>query len=73
MSSVLPCTGYAAIVFNLPEFGENMRFRLSVEPVIWILFATTAVYLVHKLINLLIEKGIILSISQLFKTGVTSS
>lgn len=28
---------YAAVVHNLVEFGENMRFRLNVEPVIWLL------------------------------------
>ena len=27
---------YAAFVMNIAEYGENMRFRLSVEPVIWL-------------------------------------
>ena len=27
---------YAAFVFNLAEHGENMRFRLTVEPIVWI-------------------------------------
>ncbi len=28
---------YAVVVMNLPEYGENMRFRLSIEPVIWLI------------------------------------
>ena len=28
---------YAALTFNIAEYGENMRFRVSIEPVIWIL------------------------------------
>jgi hypothetical protein len=35
--------GYAAFAFNLPEFGENMRFRLSVEPIIWLLTVTAII------------------------------
>jgi hypothetical protein len=31
------CYLYAAVVMNIAEHGENMRFRLSVEPVIWIM------------------------------------
>ena len=31
------CLLYAVVVMNLPEYGENMRFRLSVEPLIWFL------------------------------------
>jgi hypothetical protein len=27
---------YVALVANLSEHGENMRFRLSVEPLLWI-------------------------------------
>jgi hypothetical protein len=28
--------GYCFLVFVLVEHGENMRFRLSIEPVIWL-------------------------------------
>jgi hypothetical protein len=28
---------YLAMVANIAEYGENMRFRLSVEPVIWLI------------------------------------
>jgi hypothetical protein len=28
---------YAALVYNLAEHLENMRFRLNVEPLIWVL------------------------------------
>lgn len=31
------CYLYAAFVMNLPEYGENMRFRLSIEPMIWLI------------------------------------
>jgi hypothetical protein len=27
---------YVALVSNLAEYGENMRFRLTVEPLIWV-------------------------------------
>lgn len=30
---------YAAVVHNLPEYEENMRFRLNVEPVVWLISA----------------------------------
>lgn len=38
---------YAALVFNLPEYPENMRFRLTIEPLIWIL----SIYSITKLIK----------------------
>jgi len=30
---------YAAVVHNLPEYEENMRFRLNVGPVVWLISA----------------------------------
>jgi hypothetical protein len=35
---------YLAIVSSLAEYGENMRFRLSVEPVIWVLTITSGLF-----------------------------
>jgi len=35
-SFMLCAIGYVALVSNLAELGENMRFRLSVEPLIWV-------------------------------------
>ena len=34
---LLICYLYVAVLANLPEYGENMRFRLSVEPVVWLI------------------------------------
>jgi hypothetical protein len=36
---MLALVAYVAVVANLAEFGENMRFRLSVEPILWLLTA----------------------------------
>ncbi len=38
---------YIAIVSNFAEYGENMRFRLSIEPVLWILTTTSWVTLLR--------------------------
>ncbi|MDA8017033.1 MAG: hypothetical protein MPN21_06240 [Thermoanaerobaculia bacterium] len=38
---------YAATVHNAVEFGENMRFRWNVEPLIWLLVAASLVYSVR--------------------------
>lgn len=34
---LVTCYAYAALVMNISDHGENMRFRLSIEPVIWII------------------------------------
>ena len=34
---------YVGFIYNLSEHGENMRFRLNVEPLIWILSIVTLV------------------------------
>ncbi len=34
---LIVCYIYVAATMNLPEYGENMRFRLSMEPMIWLL------------------------------------
>lgn len=39
LAFLLAVYAYAAFTFNLAEHGENMRFRLSVEPVIWLITA----------------------------------
>lgn len=36
---------YAFVVFNLPDYLENMRFRLSIEPLLWALTASVLSYL----------------------------
>jgi len=33
---LLVCYLYAVVVMNLSEYDENMRFRLSIEPLIWL-------------------------------------
>jgi hypothetical protein len=38
---MLSAIGYVTLVANLAEFGENMRFRLSVEPIVWLASAFT--------------------------------
>jgi hypothetical protein len=40
---LVSCYAYAALVMNISDHGENMRFRLSIEPIIWIIttFALT--------------------------------
>lgn len=38
---LLACYVYAALIMNIAEHGENMRFRLSVEPVIWLISVYT--------------------------------
>lgn len=40
LSFMLLCYLYVAGLCNLVEYGENMRFRLEVEPIIWVLSAT---------------------------------
>jgi hypothetical protein len=37
---LITCYVYAALIMNISDHGENMRFRLSIEPIIWII--TTA-------------------------------
>ena len=32
---LVTCYVYVAVIMNISEHGENMRFRLSIEPVIW--------------------------------------
>jgi len=39
LTGLLAWYAYAAVVFNLAEFGENVRFRVSVEPLIWVISA----------------------------------
>ncbi len=41
---LLTCYVYAALIMNISDHGENMRFRLSIEPIIWII---TLVALTH--------------------------
>lgn len=38
---LLSCYAYVALTANLAEHGENMRFRLGVEPLIWALSVAT--------------------------------
>ncbi len=38
---------YASLLMNLSEYGENMRFRLSIEPMIWLLSVYTSVIAFH--------------------------
>ena len=39
LTGLLAWYAYCAVVFNLAEFGENVRFRVSVEPLIWVISA----------------------------------
>jgi len=34
---LVSCYVYAALIMNISDHGENMRFRLSIEPIIWII------------------------------------
>lgn len=43
---LLSCYVYTTIVSNLPEYSENMRFRLAIEPLIWL--ATVHLIIVWK-------------------------
>jgi len=51
---MLACYSYAAFVMNLSEHGEDMRFRLSVEPLIWVI----SVYAYTKLVSLFFGKRV---------------
>lgn len=41
---------YLAMVSNIAEYGENMRFRLSVEPIIW-LISTWGIMLAYPIVR----------------------
>lgn len=38
---LVACYAYVALTANLAEHGENMRFRLSIEPLLWALSVAT--------------------------------
>jgi hypothetical protein len=53
----LAAYAYGALVMNLGEHGENMRFRLSVEPVIWLVSAYSLRILVSEFVASLRDRA----------------
>ena len=42
---MVACYAYVALLANISSYGENMRFRLSIEPVIWAISTYLAAWL----------------------------